>query len=261
MDRLIVQRDSADRPSSEGSGEIAPVIGGQGPGEPSMRLVGGSGGPGQGDSAHMNGSRDSSGAHDDEEQRHSSSRVSVPELSNDSSATSKRKHKLASPPTANETESLDSELRQGSKSGPRDDKPDINDTDQGLYSASQQDSKSEEGADKPDEDNSGDDASSPGQGLGSGQDGAALDLQREVSLGSASAASSTPATDAALYEGLNSLQGEPSALGDLSSESEEDAAVAAERLKLGQFPVEVHQLGSPLLNSHTSALMLVHLHE
>ena len=65
------------------------------------------------------------------------------------------------------------------------------------------------------------------------------ELQQEPSLGSASVVSSTTSIDARLYEGLDSLQGEPSTLGDLSSESEEDAAVAAERLRLGDFDVGV----------------------
>ena len=77
-----------------------------------------------------------------------------------------------------------------------------------------------------------------GQDLGSRQE-LGEELQQEHSLGSASMASSTASIDARLYEGLDSLQGEPSTMGDLSSESEEDAAVAAERLRLGEFNVKV----------------------
>ena len=82
-------------------------------------------------------------------------------------------------------------------------------------------------------------AGSAGQDPGSGQEESGQELQREVSSGNASMTSSVTNTDMALYEDLDVLQDEPSALGDLSSEEEEDASVAAERLKLGHFPVEV----------------------
>ena len=82
------------------------------------------------------------------------------------------------------------------------------------------------------------------------------ELQQMRSLGSASVASSTASVDARLYEGLDSLQGEPSTMGDLSSESEEDAAVAAERLRLGDLDVKVRCLSISVCDGICSPLFV-----
>ena len=216
MVRLLVRPDGISTLSSEGSGETAPVpvMIRQGQGERSMRLSGGAGGSPRGGSAYLNGSYDSHGVR--EELQHcsssSSSKDSGLEPKDGSAPTGALSRKSPEPPAGNGTESLDSDsqLCNGSPA-----------------EADEHSADSEQAA------------SDAGQDLGTGQDRSAPELQHEVTLGNTSVTSSVTNTDMALYEDLETLQDESSALGDLSSESEEDAAVAAERLKLGHFPVEV----------------------
>ncbi len=217
MVRLVVRPDGISTLSSEGSGETAPVqvMGRQGQGEPSMRLSGGSGGTRRKASAHLNGSQDSHSAND--EGRHGSSNSSSTDCGTDlkegSPVRDPCSQSTQKSPVEHVSNSLDKDAQQ------RDGSPaEANEHDVGS---------------------SGQDAGSAGQDPGSGQEESGQELQREVSSGNASMTSSVTNTDMALYEDLDALQDEPSALGDLSSEEEEDASVAAERLKLGHFPVEV----------------------
>ena len=220
MVRLLVRPDGVSTLSSEGSGETAPVPvtlrQGQGQGEFSMRLSGGAGGSQKGASAHLDGSHDSHGGR--EEFQHSSS--------SSSSKDSEAEPKVGTPPAGTCSQALGPETPAG-------DGTDSLDKDAHLCNGCQAE------ADEHSAGSSGQDPGSAGQDSDSGQDTSAPELQREVSLGNASATSSVTNTDMALYEDLDTLRDEPSALGDLSSESEEDAAIAAERMKLGQFPVEV----------------------
>lgn len=224
MVRLVVRQDGGvSTLSSEGSGETAPVqvMGRQGQGEPSMRLSGGSGGTERNDSARLNGSHGSQGASDAGQDSSSrSSKDSETDLKESSVFTGKRSQGNPEPAAGNGNDRLDTGLQQRNGAAAE--------------------------VDEHDADSNGQDSGTAGQDLGSGQDEPAPELQREVSLGNTSATSSMTKTDMALYEDLDGLQNEPSALGDLSSESEEDAAVAAERLKLNQFPVKVHPLCSAL---------------
>ncbi len=205
VDYSLAPQDGPDLPR-EGSGETVPALSWQKRREQRMRLLGGGQDTWQGDSAQTNGSHDSHA--DDDAQHDSSSKASKPELGKAGSAPNAGSKALVKPSKSGRTDGLDPESQEAS--GHEAD----------FYTQLM-------GRD--------------GQDLGSGQD-EAPELQSKVSLGSVSATSSVTDADVALYEGLDSLQDEPSAMGDLSSESEEDAAVAGERLKLGHFPTEVHPL-------------------
>ena len=186
-----------------------------------MRLSGGSGGTRRDDSACLNSSHASHGASDEGQECSSrSSKDSDTDPRESSSVTGACSQGTAELPAGNGQECPDTGLQQSNGSAAA--------------------------ADEHDAGSSGQDSGTLGRDLGSGQDEPAPELQRVVSLGNTSVTSSMTNTDMALYEDLDGLRDEPSALGDLSSESEEDAAVAAERLKLGHFPVEVHSPYSAL---------------
>ena len=212
VDYSLAPQDRPELPR-EGSGETVPALSWQMRREQRMRLLGGGEDTLQGDSAQMNGSHDSHA--DDEAQHHSSSQASNPELSKAGSAPNTGSKALVNPSKSERTD--------------------------GLTPDSQEDSGSAAEASGYEADLNRQLMGRDGQDLGRRQD-EAPELQSKVSLGSVSATSSLTDADVALYEGIDSLRDEPSAMGDLSSESEEDAAVAGERLKLGHFPTEVHPL-------------------
>ena len=180
-----------------------------------MRLTGGSGGTRRKASARLNGSQDSNGLNDEEQHRssNSSSKDGGLDLKEGSPVTDTCSQRTQEPLLEQISDIRDQDPQQCNGS---------------LAEANEHDASS-----------SGQDAGSAGQDPGTGEEDSAPELQREVSSGNASMTSSVTNTDMALYEDLDALRDEPSALGDLSSESEEDASVAAERLKLGHFPVEV----------------------
>ena len=214
----------------EGSGESFPEHAWTGSGQPSARLLGGGEGTRQSDARHTNGFSSHRSSNMDHESMHQSS-VSKAVLGKGSSDTGT--HAPAS---------------TGTTGSPDGDLVDRQQEDSSQHSILVSEA---EGGENDSKAQAGQDPSSK-QELGE-------ELQQEHSLGSASMASSTASIDARLYEGLDSLQGEPSTMGDLSSESEEDAATAAERLRLGDFDVKVRCLRMTVCDGSRS-LFLVSLY-
>ena len=197
----------------EGSGETSPPLSWQprcpGPGcGPAMRLLGGGADTWEGDMLHVNGSSGWIHLGHDAQQKGSSRSSSQPTLGKTVPDASTQQKAAADATDAAGGAGCDS-ANGGAQ--------------QNAHSAAK---SAERGAEVA------------GQALGTGQD-EGQDLVRETSLGSISAASSVTNADMALYDSLDTLRGEPSTMNDLSSESEEDAVVAAGRLKLGDYPVEV----------------------
>ena len=201
-------------PLSEGCGESWPEPGWTGSGQPSPRLLGGGGDTSQADTRHTNGLSSSC-----------SSEVGHASLHQSSVG-------KAVPGKGSSDLSMHAPTSAGATEPPEGDTTDKQHTDSGQHNILL--SKAEAGKSSSN--------GQIGQDPGSGQE-LCKELQRERSLGSASVASSATSFDTRLYEGLDSLQGEPSIMEDLSSESEQDAAVAAERLRLGDFDVKVRRLG------------------
>lgn len=197
----------------EGSGETSPPLGWQ-PGcpepgcGPAMRLLGGGADTWEGDMLHVNGSSGWTHLGHDAQQKGSSRSSSQPTLGKTVPDASTQQKAAADATDAARGAGCDS-ANGGAQ--------------QDAHSAAE---SAERGAEVA------------GQALGTAQD-EGQDLVRETSLGSISAASSVTTADMALYDSLDTLRGEPSTMNDLSSESEEDAVVAAGRLKLGDHPVEV----------------------
>ena len=192
----------------EGSGESFPEPGWTVSGQPSARLLGGGEGTCQSDARHTNGFSSHCSSNMDHASMHQSS--------------------ISKAVPGSEDPGMHAPASAGSTGLP-----------EGDVEIKQQDNSRQHSI-LVSEAEAGKDGSSPQTGLDPGsKQGLGEELQQEHSLGSASMASSTASLDARLYEGLDSLQGEPSTMGDLSSESEEDAAVAAERLRLGDFDLKV----------------------
>ena len=198
----------------EGSGETSPPLGCQpgcpqpGYGQPAMRLLVGGADTWEGDMLHANGSSGWTHLGHDAQQKGSSSSSSQPTLGKTVLDVSTQQRAAADATDAAAGVGLDS-----------------------ANGRAQQDAFSGAESAQPG-------AEVAGEGLGTGQD-EGQDLVRETSLGSISQASSVTNADVALYDSLDALRGEPPTMNDLSSESEEDAVVAAGRLKLCEFPVEV----------------------
>ena len=194
----------------EGSGESFPEPTWTGSGQPSARLLGGGEGTCQPDSRHTNGFSSHCSSNMDQGGMHQSSgSKAVPGKGSSNSG-------MHVPASAGSTGLPQGNVKDKQQEDSRQHSILVSEAEAGKDGSSLQ----------------------TGQNAGSKQE-LGEELQQEHSLGSASMASSTASIDARLYEGLDSLQGEPSTMGDLSSESEEDAAVAAERLRLGDFDVKV----------------------
>ena len=194
----------------EGSGESFPEPGWTASGQPSARLLGGGEGTCQSDSRHTNGfSSHCSGNLDHASMHQSSVSKAVPGKGSPDPG-------MHAPASAGTTRLPEGDGRDEQQKDSKQHSILVSEAEAGKDGSSLQTRQD------------------PGSRQELGEE-----LQQEHSLGSASMASSTASIDARLYEGLDSLQGEPSTMGDLSSESEEDAAVAAERLRLGDFDVKV----------------------
>ena len=197
----------------EGSGESRPEPSWPGSGQPSPRLLGGGEDTCQSDARHTNGFSSHCSSNMDHAAVHQSS-VGKAVLGKGSSSSSMHAAASTGMTGTSEGDATDKQHKDGRQHSI-------------LVSEAEAGEKSR--------------GAQPGQGPGCGQE-LGEELQQACSLGSASMASSTTSIDARLYEGLDSLQGDPSTMGDLSSESEEDATVAAERLRLGDFDVKVRRL-------------------